>query len=946
MASPGHTRQNPSTTSIATASSLSTGQYDDYLQVPGQGFDYTSDNGSSYGYSSPGDSPAGDISPDQSFGEGGAGVRRSLSASSVGTGRRARHVSQACDSCKVKKTKCDGASPCGVCEKNGWKCIVTSKDNRKTPNKAYVASLEREAQNLRQRAEVAQRQVQSMRQKVLAYEEKLKTAGIIAGVQGSGSGSMGTVIDGGAGKLSIQIPQPRRREGAEGEGAELLGMGEKLVRDRSGSLTAYAGPSPLAHLATSPAPGPPSSPPAPDPQVPKLGWSSIAVAPEIQLQAAQNFFGLSGTELLPLADQVLRLLELGLSPGTPPAAPGQPLELTHAFYNALLANALQFLPPHVGILRSNIEHFAASAQDIGGIFGHGGMGNVLGLGLLAQWCAGAGEFDIGWQYAGMSARMMQSLGLHLDYTRRERDIAWASLGAQEKKLRNTVYWVVYIQDKLWYLWVGRTTAVADNEAVPLPEAEGDTHEPSLVFRAYCQLMRIAARILPGVYAADAAEQDSLMPAIDAHRLALDAWLNSQPDLLKPTPKAMETASLALRHLHMVYHWLRILLDRPFYRQITVPLAQEPGVTRTDASLRAMMNLLGPWDSKLARPIPAQPHIPAPLPLTPQLAQIVLTTGITWLHSAVAFHKFSKKRKDEGVEKARICLRLLHEGGHRSFSGMLRRLMRKYFSSIEISDPAVRSLGAMTGLGINTGLGMNGPILPPGGIAVPVLPQVQMSPPADNDNFSPDAQTIFSQEPAPFEPGNTNMTLAMGTLQAFPPDLLSPPHYSPNSASPMASGLHTPLSGYANLQPNGQLAPWHGGPDTQMIEIMDQYLQNYSNADQDGPNNGAGEPGSSGQNPGQGMMSGFAADWVQQQQQEQRQHPQLQNPYGAYQQEPEDYAMDQSGNADMLELDGPGSAGQGGNDAFRGRYSQKTIVPQPGITRGVSPGNLGWPGMNP
>ncbi|KZO96089.1 hypothetical protein CALVIDRAFT_564356 [Calocera viscosa TUFC12733] len=933
MAAPGHTRQNPSTTSITTASS--TGQYDDYLQVPGQGYDYTSD-ASSYAYSSPGDSPAGDISPDQSFGEGGAGVRRSLSASSVGTGRRARHVSQACDSCKVKKTKCDGANPCSVCEKNGWKCITTSKDNRKTPNKAYVASLEREATNLRQRNDVHQRQLAAMRQKVLAYEEKLKSAGLSAdGTGGSGmsvtTGTGGTTVEGP--RLSIQIPQARRREGSgEGEGAELLGMGEKLVRDRSGSLTAYAGPSPLAHLATSPAPGPPSSPPVPDPQAPKLGWSSIAVAPEIQVQAVRNFFGLSGTELLPVAEQTLHLLEYGLAPTTPPATPGQPLELTPAFYNALMANALQFLPPHAGILRSNVEHFASAAQDIGGIFGHQGMGNVLGLGLLAQWCAGAGEFDVGWQYAGMSARMMQSLGLHLDFTRRERDIAWASLSPMEKKLRNLVYWIVYIQDKLWYLWVGRATAVQDNEEVPLPEAEGETHEASLVFRAYCQLMRIAGRIMPSVYGAERSEE---LAVIDAHRLALDSWLNSQPDLLKPTPKAMETASLSLRHLHMVYHWLRILLDRPFYRQITQQLAQETGVMRTDASLRAIMNLLGPWDSKIARAGPMQTHIPVPLPLTPQLAQIVLTTGITWLHSAVAFHKFSKKRKDEGVEKARICLRLLHEGGHRAFSAMLRRLMRKYFSSIEISEPGVRGLNAsMTGLGINTG--PSGAILPPGGIAVPMLPQVQMSPPADSDNFSPDAQTIFSQEPAPFEPGNTNMSLAMGTLTAFPPDLLSPPHYSPNSASPMASGLHTPINGYAQLQPNGQLAPWNnGGPDTQMIEIMSEYLQNYSS--EDGVQGEAG-PSSAGND---GLMTGFVPDWVQQQQEQrqQQQQPQIQNPYGVYQQEPEDYAMDQSASGEMM--DGANNA----NDAFRGRYSQKTIVPQPGVTRGVSPGNLGWPGMN-
>ncbi|KZT55360.1 hypothetical protein CALCODRAFT_498712 [Calocera cornea HHB12733] len=123
----------------------------------------------------------------------------------------------------------------------------------------------------------------------------------------------------------------------------------------------------------------------------------------------------------------------------------------------------------------------------------------------------------------MSARMMQSLGLHLDFRRNDLDLSWRDLSSGQKKLRLDVYWITYIQDKLWSLWMGRSAAVHDNERVPLPEVERETDEPRLVFRAYCQLMRVAGKILP---TEDPTEQGQGKAVLDAHQLAHENGLPS------------------------------------------------------------------------------------------------------------------------------------------------------------------------------------------------------------------------------------------------------------------------------------------------------------------------------------------------------------------------------------------------------------------------------------
>lgn len=57
-------------------------------------------------------------------------------------------AAQACDRCRIKKTRCDGASPCSKCVSVGLACTVSDKLARRSFPKGYTVNLERRIKDL------------------------------------------------------------------------------------------------------------------------------------------------------------------------------------------------------------------------------------------------------------------------------------------------------------------------------------------------------------------------------------------------------------------------------------------------------------------------------------------------------------------------------------------------------------------------------------------------------------------------------------------------------------------------------------------------------------------------------------------------------------------------------------------------------------------------------
>lgn len=88
-------------------------------------------------------------------------------------------VSQACDRCRMKKIRCDGATPCGKCSLIGFECTTSDKLSRRAFPKGYTANLERrirdlEEENILLKAQMDKGQVGGPSQPPIAHKEPLK----------------------------------------------------------------------------------------------------------------------------------------------------------------------------------------------------------------------------------------------------------------------------------------------------------------------------------------------------------------------------------------------------------------------------------------------------------------------------------------------------------------------------------------------------------------------------------------------------------------------------------------------------------------------------------------------------------------------------------------------------------------------------------------------------
>jgi len=70
--------------------------------------------------------------------------------------RRVKHTSPACNHCRTRKCKCDGAKPiCNTCQQSGHECGYTDEDDARHPaSKQYVAILKNRIRELEERLAV------------------------------------------------------------------------------------------------------------------------------------------------------------------------------------------------------------------------------------------------------------------------------------------------------------------------------------------------------------------------------------------------------------------------------------------------------------------------------------------------------------------------------------------------------------------------------------------------------------------------------------------------------------------------------------------------------------------------------------------------------------------------------------------------------------------------
>ncbi|KAG1151176.1 hypothetical protein G6F37_004737 [Rhizopus arrhizus] len=197
---------------------------------------------------------------------------------------------------------------------------------------------------------------------------------------------------------------------------------------------------------------------------------------------------------------------------------------------------------------------------------------VQSLLLMSSHQNGALRTTRGWLYSGMAIRMSQNLGLHRNCD------SW-NITAVEKEERKRVFYCCFVVDRLACAMHGRSPIIDDRDYdTPYP-SESDQDDISRVprvienFYYLIQLCEILGEVIRDLYMVKGRKHLSLMSSPDSIVSALDKklnkWMVSLPPSLQyrpPNTRLNEKApapTIELCQLHMLFYTTLILTHRPF-----------------------------------------------------------------------------------------------------------------------------------------------------------------------------------------------------------------------------------------------------------------------------------------------------------------------------------------------------------------------------------------------
>ncbi|KAI8974653.1 fungal-specific transcription factor domain-containing protein [Pilobolus umbonatus] len=198
------------------------------------------------------------------------------------------------------------------------------------------------------------------------------------------------------------------------------------------------------------------------------------------------------------------------------------------------------------------------------------ISTVQALILLASHQHGAMKSPRAWLYSGMAFRMAQDLGLHRNCNQ------W-NISPDERERRKRVFWCCYVVDKLTSAMYGRASTLEESDCdVPLPSVDDDdpiseesNGPPLRLLQSFTNLIKICdilGHVLRNIYYARSLQNTSVKynsESVMSHwNDKLQQWYQQLPDALQLKEKNT-MPSVTICQLHMIYHTTIILLHRPF-----------------------------------------------------------------------------------------------------------------------------------------------------------------------------------------------------------------------------------------------------------------------------------------------------------------------------------------------------------------------------------------------
>ncbi|KAL6407211.1 Zn(2)-Cys(6) zinc finger domain protein [Ilyonectria robusta] len=201
---------------------------------------------------------------------------------------------------------------------------------------------------------------------------------------------------------------------------------------------------------------------------------------------------------------------------------------------------------------------------------------IQSLEIMAIHYVAIGSDAAGWLHHGMATRLALDMGLNLDSS----VLAGSSrIHPQDVNLRRQIYWTLYCTDKLWASYTGRVCTMLDSQgmvslpSVPDPVTDLDPQLSTTSFdsgsimhlhRALTTHCQILEKILRNLYPLKRLPQRvQLQSLFDSYLLSLKSWFYELPTELKVKRSGELNTFPHAYVLNMVYHTSVILLAKPF-----------------------------------------------------------------------------------------------------------------------------------------------------------------------------------------------------------------------------------------------------------------------------------------------------------------------------------------------------------------------------------------------
>ncbi|GAA5948610.1 hypothetical protein JCM21900_005189 [Sporobolomyces salmonicolor] len=733
---------------------------------------------------------------------------RKLSVSAGSSSRRGKHTSRACQNCRRRKSKCDGKQPqCSTCSLYRDDCTWgTDQDGRRTVGKAYVAALESRVKVLSSLLK---------KQGICSeMEGELEGMRLELGLDGeeSGEDEKDEVQNGsGINRLKLDdetfeltqygptsafqhLPEPAHRPLSSSPHNEVLS------RSPGASTSTATQPFTTAVFAASPgAPSPGSSSftasPAPevlrgpmnwDKNLPELqGWDE-----ELHDELLSLFFSFFNgwchwVEEAPFRRDLA--LCLSINSHNPPSRTSNYGPLLH---NAILAIACSYSDdPRVRGTTASADLATRAKRALEDEGERPTLATVEGLLLVGSWHSGNGKQGLGYIWGGSGLRLSQVLGLGIDcspYVRR------GMLSESVRNARDRVMWLAYTQDKLWSSYVGRNPTLLlglletplpsintelDNQLWPQTMSFGSEQRrppSSNITITFLHTVRLAAlqeQILISIYGLRTSLYSaSVLNKVSEINLKLEKWHSDLPDSLRIAPQTIKPPPAHIITLHLMYHFVVILLHRPYYSRhnsATNHPINDVAIKRCNASSARIVSLF-----ELYQKLPGLRYAPV------TMTQIAFAAGTTHLLACVNSEAVGNAKKAaDARQSADACVRALAEMGKAwqcatQTGGILARLISEWCPERPESAGASASTAAPAPVSAHSESAQQ--LLDPHSDLAQELLRLGWTPPVSQAPTgvaaSTSSQVVFSPpEAPPFYPvpSYAPLSLQSGFASAFP-----------------------------------------------------------------------------------------------------------------------------------------------------------------------------------